>query len=137
MIHGECRTRKKNLSSAWIDYKIAFDSVRHSLIVKCKEIYKICHVVTHFITATMNTWKSTLVLTHTGGLLTSRAINIKRGIFPGYSLQSLPFCMALVPLSHVFFMDGLKTYAKDDNQQATTKKSLLHSKRGREIQRRS
>ena len=135
MILEDCRTRKKNLSTAWIDYK-AFDSVPHSWIMKCMEIYKICPVVTQFITAAMRTWKPTLVLNHPGGSLTSRPINIKSGIFQGDSLSPLLFCMALAPLSpvlqesgcgyeiqgqkinHLFFMDDLKTYSKDDNQQA-------------------
>ena len=135
MILEGCRTRKKNLSTAWIDYKKAFDSVPHSWIMKCMEIYKICPVVTQFITAAMRTWKSTLVLNHPGGSLTSRPINIKSGIFQGDSLSPLLFCMALAPLSpllqesgcgyeiqgqkinHLFFMDDLKTYSKDDNQQ--------------------
>ena len=99
-------------------------------------IYKICPVVTQFITAAMKTWKSTLVLNHSGGSLTSRAINIKSGIFQGDSLSLLLFCMALALLSpllqesgcgyeiqgqkvnHLFFMDNLKTYTKNDNQQA-------------------
>ena len=46
------RMQDQNLSSAWIDYKIAFDSVPHSLIVKYKEIDKICHGVTQLITET-------------------------------------------------------------------------------------
>ena len=84
----------------------------------------------------MKTWKSTLVLNHSGGSLTSRPINIKSGIFQGDSLSPLLFCMALALLSpllqesgcgyeiqgqkinQLFFMDDLKTYAKDDNQQA-------------------
>ena len=136
MILEDCRTRKKNLSTAWIDYKKAFDSVPHSWIMKCMEIYKICPVVTPFITAEMRTWKSTLALNHSGGSLTSRPINIKTGIFQGDALLPLLFCMALAPLSpllqesgcgyeiqgqkinHLFFMDDLKTYSKDDNQQA-------------------
>ena len=135
MILEDCRTRKKNLSTAWIDYKKAFDSVPHSWIMKCMEIYKICPVVTQFITAAMRTWKSTLVLNHPGGSLTSRPINIKSGIFQGDSLSPLLFCMALAPLSpllqesgcgyeiqgkkinHIFVMDDLKTYSKDGNQQ--------------------
>ena len=106
MILEACRTRKKNLSTAWIDYKKAFDSVPHSWIIKCMEIYKICPVVTQFITAAMRTWKSTLVLSHPGGSLTSRPINIKSGIFQGDSLSPLLFCMALAPLSPLLQESG-------------------------------
>ena len=34
----ECKTKKKNLSTAWIDYKNAFDSVSHTWITKCLQI---------------------------------------------------------------------------------------------------
>ena len=33
-----CKKRKKNLSTAWIDYKKAFDSVPHSWIIKCLQM---------------------------------------------------------------------------------------------------
>lgn len=91
MILEDRRTRKKNLSTAWIDYKKAFDSVPHSWIMKCMETYKICPVVTQFITAAKRTWKSTLVFSHPGGSLTSRPINNKSGIFQGDSLSLLLF----------------------------------------------
>ena len=84
----------------------------------------------------MKTWKSTMVLNQSGGSLASRPINIKSGVFQADSLSPLLFCMALAPLSpllkesgcgyeiqskkinHLFFMDDLKTYTKDDSQQA-------------------
>ena len=131
----ETKRNKKNLSTAWIDYKKAFDSVPHSWIRKCLEIYKICPVVVRFISESMRKWQTTLNLYHTGGLLTSRPININCGIFQGDSFSPLLFCLALAPLSnllnnsgygyeftkgkvsHLFYMDDLKTFAKDDNQQ--------------------
>ena len=30
-----CKKRKKNISTVWIDYKKAFDSVLHSWIITC------------------------------------------------------------------------------------------------------
>ncbi|XP_078348127.1 uncharacterized protein LOC144633190 isoform X1 [Oculina patagonica] len=135
MILEDCKTKKKNLSTAWIDYKKAFDSVPHTWIIKCMEIYKICPVTVNFITESMKCWKTTLHLNHAEGSITSRSINIKSGIFQGDSLSPLLFCLALAPLSslikastygyevqgktisHLFYMDDLKTYAKSDSQQ--------------------
>ena len=36
-----CKTKKKNVSTARIDYKKAFDSVPHSWILRCLQMYKI------------------------------------------------------------------------------------------------
>ena len=59
MILEDCQTKKKNLSTAWIDYKKAFDSVPHTGIIKCMEIYKICPVTVNFIAESMKCWKTT------------------------------------------------------------------------------
>jgi len=135
MILDDCKTKKKNLSTAWIAYKKAFDNVPHTWIIKCMEIYKICPVTVNFIGESMKCWKTTLYLNHAEGSMTSRPINIKSGIFQGDSLSPLLFCLALAPLSsllkattygyeaqgrtisHLVYMDDLKTYAKSDSQQ--------------------
>ena len=135
MILEDCKTKKKNLSTVWIDYKKAFDSVPHTWIIKCMEIYKIGPVTVNFIAESMRCWKTTLHLNHAEGSMTSRPINIKSGIFQGDSLSPLLFCLALAPLSsllnastygyeaqgktisHLFYMDDLKTYAKSESQQ--------------------
>ena len=44
----------KNLSTAWIDYKKAFDSVPHSWILKCLQMYMICPVLITFIEESMS-----------------------------------------------------------------------------------
>lgn len=95
MILEDCRTRKNNLSTAWIDYEKAFDGVTYSWIIKCMEVYKICPVVTQFITAAMKTWKSTLVFNHSERSLTSRPINIGSDIFQGGSLSPSYFAWLL------------------------------------------
>ena len=135
MVIEDCKSRRKNLTTAWIDYKKAFDSVPHTWIIKCLELYKICPVAINFMKECMKNWKTTLHLRHANGSLTSRLLSINRGIFQGDSLSPLLFCLALAPLSsllnessygyeiygqkvtHLFYMDDLKTYARDDEHQ--------------------
>ena len=122
--------KKKNLSTVWIDYKKAFDSVPHTWIEKCLEIYKVCPTTSKFIVQSMKNWKTNLNLHHANGSVTSRPVNIKSGIFQGDSLSPLLFCLALAPLStllnrsnygydsqngnvnNLFYMDDLKTFCQ-------------------------
>ena len=134
MILENCKKRKRNLSCAWIDYKKAFDSVPHEWILRSLELFKVSPRVVGFLKHNMKNWKTQLTLTHESGTLMSDNINIKRGIFQGDSLSPLLFCISLIPLSlelnslgygykirteritHLFYMDDLKLYAKDDNE---------------------
>ena len=47
------KRKKKNLSTAWLDYKKAFNSVPHSWILACFRMYKINPVLTTFTEASM------------------------------------------------------------------------------------
>lgn len=130
----EVKTRKRNLLILWIYYRKAFDSIPHSWLEKSVKIYTVCPTKVIFMTESMKDKKSTLNLNHTNGSLTSRPINIKSGIFQGDSLSPLLFCLAEAPLSyplnssygyksqngkrdHLFYIDDLKTFANDVNQQ--------------------
>ena len=93
-----CKKRKKNLSTAWIHYKKAFDSVPHSWILKCLQMYKIHPVLITFIEESMSQWKTNMTLLHKEGVLEIGPIRIKRGIFL-HSLSPLLFTMSLNPLS--------------------------------------
>ena len=94
-----CKKRKKNLSTVWIDYKKAFDSVPHSWILKCLQMYEIHPVLITFIEESMSQCKTNMTLVHKEGVLEARPIRIKRGIFQGDSLSPLLFTMSLNPLS--------------------------------------
>ncbi|XP_063588611.1 uncharacterized protein LOC134765758 [Penaeus indicus] len=49
-----CRKSNRNLSTAWIDYKKAFDSVPHDWILKAIEIYKFSPIITNFLKSSMD-----------------------------------------------------------------------------------
>ena len=55
-----CKAKKKNVSTVWVDYKKAFDSVPHSWIRRCLQMYKIHPVLITFIEQSMNHWKISL-----------------------------------------------------------------------------
>ena len=142
MILEDYKNKKKNLSTAWIDYSKAFDSVPHSWIIKAMEIYKLSPVLIRFMTGSMSNWKTTLSLSRSQGIIKTTSISSKSGIFQGNSLSPLLFCLSLAPLctllnntgygyevggkkiSHLFYMDDLKTYVKNDNQQEGLLKTI-------------
>ena len=129
-ITRENKKRNKNLAMAWIDYRKAYDSVPHSWIMKCLEMYKVDQKIYQVIEASMKEWKTTL----TCGKETFGDIRIRRGIFQGDALSPVLFCMALNPLSevlhkagkeyalhngmkinHLLYMDDLKLYSKKES----------------------
>ena len=132
MILENCKKKLRNLSTAWIDYRKAFDSVPHDWILKSLNLYKISPVISNFLQNCMSKWQTRLFLSHDSGTIESGNINIKRGIFQGDSLSPLLFCMSLIPLSnelnnsgtgyklfhkelnHLIYMDDLKLFAKND-----------------------
>ena len=134
MIQEDARTKKKNLSTAWIDYKKAFDSVPHDWIVETLKIHKFDKMTTNFIEMTMKQWKTSLNLTHSNGEISTPVFDINTGIFQGDSPSGLIFILCLLPLSwllertrigykvnrraisHLIFMDDLKLFASNDNQ---------------------
>ena len=59
-----CKKRKKNLSTAWIDYKKAIDIVPNSWILKWLQMYKIHPVPITFIEESMRQWKTNMTLVH-------------------------------------------------------------------------
>ena len=135
MIIEKAKMKKKDLSIAWIDYKKAYDSIPHSWIKRCLQIYKLSPIIREFIESTMNNWKTEMQLFYNNGSIKTRKIIIKRGIFQGDSLSPLLFCLGLTPLSkmlnrekigyavesnkkinHLLYMDDVKVFAKNDLQ---------------------
>ena len=140
-ILNESKTRRKNLSMAWIDYKKAYDMVPQSWIMLCLKIYKISHEVINFIEKTMQTWRVKL----TAGGRSLAETKIQRRIFQGDALSPLLFIIAMMPLNHILrkctagyklsrsqekinhlmYIDDTKKFAKNEKELET----LIHAVR--------
>jgi len=94
----ECKSRKKNVCTAWRDYQQAFASVPHSGIMKSFELIRINNKIISFTKKTVSYWKTSMCL-HTKGKITeTEDLEIQRGLFQGDSLSPLLFFISLIPL---------------------------------------
>ena len=53
MFIENCHKKKRSLSTAWIDYRKAFNSVPHSWILKALDIFKVSPVIINFLKNSM------------------------------------------------------------------------------------
>lgn len=135
IIASQAKTRNRNISIAWIDYRKAYDSVPHSWLKSILEIYKIDTKLRIMLENLMATWKTQLHYQSRQIEIQTSEIEIKRGIYQGDSFSTLWFCLSLNPLSnllinnpyaynitpqqkitHQFYIDDLKLYAKGPQQ---------------------
>ena len=127
-ILNESKSRWKNLTMAWIDYKKAYDMVPQSWIINCLKMYKISRKIINFIEKSMKNWR--VELTSVGKSLAET--KIQRGIFQGDALSPLLFIIAMMPwnhilrkftagyklsrsqekIDHLMYMDDIKLFAK-------------------------
>ncbi|TKS65715.1 R2DM Retrovirus-related Pol polyprotein from type II retrotransposable element [Collichthys lucidus] len=136
----DCKRRQTNLCTAWIDYKKAYDSMLHTWILECLELYKINRNLRTFIQNSMEMWKTTLE----ANSKPIAQVNIRCGIYQGDALSPLLFCIGLNPLSqiitksryayqfrsgatisHLLYMDDIKLYARNEREID----SLIHTTR--------
>jgi hypothetical protein len=138
VIMEPARKNNRNIYTAFIDYKKAYDSVPHSWLIKILKIYKINLDLINFLSHVMTFLRTTLNLSINNTKLKSQPIQIKRGIYQGDSLSLLWFCLAINPLTnllnstgygfnirlnnttlsklnHLLYMDDIKLYASKKN----------------------
>ena len=89
---NSCRKTHTYLGMAWIDYKKAYDMVPHSWLLESLELANVADDAINFITRSMRNWN--VDLTSCGEFLGK--VNIRRGIFQGYSLSPLLFVICIL-----------------------------------------
>lgn len=136
MVMTDAVRKSRNISTAWIDYKKAFDSIPHDWLIESLKIHKFDNITINFFTNTIKNWRTSLHLHTKDTEIKSEMFQIKNGIFQGDSPSGLHFVICLLPLtwlinkanigyklsstdqklSHLMFMDDLKLYAPNDKQ---------------------
>ena len=66
-IYEECRRRNKNLSTVWIDYQKAFDSVPHRWVEKSIALVGVNSKIVRFCEISMEKWNTRLFLKNKAG----------------------------------------------------------------------
>ena len=83
-VTNDSRSRQTNLSTAWIDYRKAYDSMPHTWICECLALYNVNTTLRTFIKKSMGFWKTTLEVNSRS----DTQVNIKCGIYQGDALSA-------------------------------------------------
>ena len=130
-ILDEVQKHRRNLFMMWFDYKKAFDSVPHDWILKALQLARVPQKIINTIENLMKVWATKL---HLSDMITE-TIKYITGVLQGDCLALILFILCLNPLSfllnklpgykpgppgrrnctisHLFFVDDLKTFAPD------------------------
>jgi len=86
MVCEDSKKRRTNLAMAWVDFKKAFDSVRHSWLLEVLQMYKFSPALITFLSASTKMWNTNL--TANGNLMfISRVESFKKIVYlPYYSV---------------------------------------------------
>ena len=132
MMTREAVVRHHNLPVAWINYRKAFDRVPHEWISWMLSSMKVPFSIQHTLGNLRKKWSSVFCV-GVGRDTVKTELEYRRGLFQGDSLSPLLFCLSIAPISralresgggyrvkymgtpvsHLFFMDDLKVYAKN------------------------
>ena len=129
MILDEAKQHRRNLLMMWFDYKKAFDSVPHDWILKALELAQVPLKIINTIKSLMGTWATKPFLNS----IETDIIKYQTGVLQGDCMALILFILSVNPLSfllsklpgykvgppgkrknsisHLFFVDDLKTYA--------------------------
>ena len=112
----EVRNHQRNLAVAFYDYQKAYDMVRHDWMIRVYQWMGVPEKVVIVIAKLMEGWKTRLVVTENGKVLTSRKINIRKGFLQGDSYSLVGFCLTEIPISMLIQETDWYTMGQKDKE---------------------
>ena len=88
MVINNVKLKHRNISTASIDYKKAFEYVPHCWIIDTLKIHKFDSITTNFLRKIMNNWRTSLYLNHEDGQIKTDNFIIKLPSFKEIACQS-------------------------------------------------
>ena len=110
---------RRNLTTIWLDYRKAFDSIPHSWLIKSLKLAKVPDNIIDAIENLTQSWYTILHLNGKNENVASSLIKISKGIYQGDSLSVMLFVISLNPLSHLLCMRKGYAYGKNRQYQYT------------------
>ena len=118
-IMQEVRKMRRNLTTIWLDYRKAFDSLPHSWLIKSLKLAKVPDNIINAIENLTQSWYTILHLHGNNETVNSTLIKIIKGIYQGDSLSVILFVISLNPLSHLLRQRKGYPYGKNQQYQHT------------------
>ena len=109
-IMKEVKRVRRNLTTIWLDYRKAVDSIPHSWLIKSLKLAKVPNNIINAIENLTRSWYTILHVNGNNENVTSNFIKIIKGICPGESLSVMLFVTSLNPLSRLLLMKLLRLW---------------------------
>ena len=129
--YEEVTKNRRTLTTAWLDYRKAFDSVPHSWIIESLQLAKVPNKIIDVIKMLMSKWRTKLYLYGDKATIETSEMEYHKGVLQGDMLSLILFVLSVNPLSYIlhkkegyklgtgakrcnlsnlFFVDDLKLY---------------------------
>ena len=108
MVYDEIIKNKRNLTTVWLHYKKAFDSVAHSWVIKSLKLMKIPDEIIEIIKMLMCKWRMRIHLYEEIDSIETSEIEYYIGIIQGGMLSLVLFILSVNPLSFILGKEGYK-----------------------------
>ena len=97
MIYEEVKENRRNLTTVWLDYIKAFDSVPHSWIVESLKLARVPNKIVNAISVLMTKWNPKMRIYGENKNLETDGIEYNRGIIQGDTLSLILFVLSVNP----------------------------------------